>query len=46
MREDRISALLIALGIGVGLVLAAFVLGRSLADIRKTERFVTVKEFA
>ena len=46
MREDRISALLIALGIGVGLVLAAVVLGRSLADIRKTERFVTVKGFA
>lgn len=46
MREDRISALLIALGIGLGLVLAAFVLGRSLGDIRKTERYVTVKGFA
>jgi hypothetical protein len=34
------------MGIAVGLVLAAVVLGRSLADIRKTERFVTVKGFA
>ncbi len=46
MREDRISALVLAIGICAGLVLAAAVLGRSLADIRKTERYVTVKGFA
>lgn len=46
MRDERISALWLAMGICVGLVVAAAVLGRSLADIRKTERFVTVKGFA
>jgi len=46
MREDRISSLWLAIGICVGLVVAAVVLGRSLAEIRKTERYVTVKGFA
>ncbi len=46
MREDRIASLWLAIGICVGLVVAAVVLGRSLADIRKTERYVTVKGFA
>jgi hypothetical protein len=46
MREDRLSSVVLAIGICVGLVAAAAILGRSLADIRKTERFVTVKGFA
>lgn len=46
MRDDRMSSVVLAIGICVGLVAAAAVLGRSLADIRKAERFVTVKGFA
>jgi hypothetical protein len=46
MREDRLSSVVLAIGICVGLVAAAAILGRSLADIRRTERFVTVKGFA
>jgi hypothetical protein len=46
MRDERNSSFWLAIGICVGLVVAAAVLGRSLADIRKTERFVTVKGFA
>lgn len=46
MRDERVSSLWLAVGICLGLVGAAVILGRSLADIRKTERFVTVKGFA
>jgi len=46
MRDDRVSSLILAIGICLGLVVAAVVLGRSLGEIRKAERFVTVKGFA
>jgi len=46
MRDDRVSSLVLATGICVGLVVASVVLSGSLAEIRKTERFVTVKGFA
>ncbi|HYA41479.1 MAG TPA: SIMPL domain-containing protein [Syntrophobacteraceae bacterium] len=46
MPTDRNSSILLALGIFLGLVIGAAILGRSLAEIRKSERYVTVKGFA
>jgi len=46
MPTDRNFSILLALGIFLGMVLGAAILGRSLEEIRKTERYVTVKGFA
>lgn len=46
MSTEKNLSILLALGIFLGLVIGAAVLGRSLEEIRKSERYVTVKGFA
>ncbi len=46
MVADRQSAGLVALGMCVGMIAGAAILGRSLQEIRKGERYVTVKGVA
>ncbi|MGO9016800.1 MAG: SIMPL domain-containing protein [Syntrophobacteraceae bacterium] len=46
MPTDRNLSILLALGIFLGLVIGAAILGRSIEEIRKSERYVTVKGFA
>ena len=43
MTADRASSAILALGLGVGLIAGAIILGGSLQEIRKGERYVTVK---
>jgi len=43
MTGERVSAIVLALGLCVGLIVGAIILGGSLAEVRKGDRYVTVK---
>lgn len=46
MHTDRISAIVLAAGIGIGLIAGSAILGRSLENSRSSDRFVTVRGLA